>query len=232
MSTLYNILLYQPLLNVLVFFYSVIPGKDIGIAIIILTLLIRLVLYPLNRKALEAQKVLQDVQPKLEEVKKKYSNDKETMAKELMKLYSEHNINPFSSCLPLLIQIPIFIALYHVFQTGLSNGSLQLLYSFIPNPGSINTLFLRFIDLSKPQPVLAIIAGIAQYFQTKMLFVKKQPVVPGASDENALAMMNKQMMVMMPILTVVIGFTLPGGLTLYWLITTVLMWLQQKQLFK
>ena len=229
---LYQLFLYQPLLNLLIFFYDFIPGKDIGVAIIVLTILVRILLYPLSQKTLKSQKLLQEIQPKVEELKKKYADNKEMLASELMKVYSENKVNPFSSCLPLLIQLPIFIALYQTFQAGLTSSSFNLLYPFIPSPGSISPVSFGFLDLSKAQPVLALLAGLAQYYQSKMMITKKQPAMAGSEDEKRLALMNKQMMYMMPVLTVVIGFSLPGGLTLYWLLTTVLMVLQQYLMFK
>jgi len=171
---------------------------------------------------------MQDLQPKLEEIKKKYKNDKEKLSLEMMNLYKSEKVNPLSSCLPILIQFPFLIAVYQAFRQGLSNGSFDVLYSFVANPGSIDPLFLGFVNLSEPQIVLAVMAGAAQYWQAKMLQAKKPPVtksgkpIPGAKDESMMASMNKQMIYMMPIITVVIGMSLPGGLTLYWLVTTVL----------
>src|SRR3989338_2887446 len=109
----FNQILVFPLLNLLVFFYNFIP--DIGVVIILLTVLVRLVLLPSFHKSLKHQKALQDLQPKMNEIKEKYKNDKEQQAKAMMELYSAHKVNPLSSCLPLLIQLPILIALYQVF---------------------------------------------------------------------------------------------------------------------
>ncbi len=232
LGDLFQIFLYQPLFNLLIFLYNIVPGHDMGVAIIILTLMVRVLLYPLSRKSLESQKALQDLQPKMEELKKKYAQDKERLSKEMIRLYSENKVNPFSSCLPVLIQLPFFIAVFQVFRTGLTNGSFDLLYPFITHPGVLNPVTLGIMDLAKAQPILAVLAGGAQYFQNKMLLVKKQPQVKGSKDESTMAIMNKQMSIMMPALTVFIGFTLPGGLTLYWLVTTLLMFIQQKWLMK
>ena len=123
-------------------------------------------------------------------------------------------VSPFSSCLPLLIQFPFLIAVYQVFRKGLTEAqSLDILYPFVHNPGSINAVSFGLVDLSKPNVVLAVLAGIAQYWVSKMLIGKKQPKVPGAKDEGMTAMMNKQMTFFMPLITVFIGLSLPGGLT-------------------
>ena len=241
-SAIYHTILYQPLFNLLVFFYNFIPGNDVGFAIIALTLLIKVILYPVSAKSIRNQKALQQLQPKMEEIKKKYKDDREKMAQETMNLYRQEKVNPFSSCFPILIQLPIFIAVYNVFRVGLSAQDFPLLYPFISNPGMIDTVSLGLIDLSAarsiPGLVLALLAGIAQYVQVKMLSVKQPPknkegqVDPGAKDESMMAAMNKQMLYFMPVFTVIIGYTLPAGLVLYWFITTLALVLQQRYSFK
>ena len=141
----------------------------------------------------------------------------------MMKVYKDEKVSPFSSCLPLLIQLPFLIAVYQVFRVGLSNGSLDLLYSFVANPGNINPIAFGFMDLSTPQIVLAVLAAASQYVQVKMLNTKKPPIKSeGSKDESMMVIMNKQMTFMMPLMTLFIGFSLPGGLVLYWFVTTLL----------
>lgn len=235
MIKLFNILLYQPLLNLLVFLYNILPGHDLGLAIIILTIIIRLILWPLSQQSIRAQKSLQDLQPKLKVLQEKYKNDKQKLALATMELYRENKINPFTSFIPILIQLPILIAVYQVFWKGLKTTEL-VLYSFIHNPGQLNTLAFGFLNLAKPNLVLAIITGLAQYWQTKMLVKKKPPQEfvkkNGAKDENMMTIMNKQMSIMMPAFTIFIGMTLPSGLMLYWLVGLLLTILQQKITFK
>lgn len=233
MYGLYQTILYQPILNFLVFVYNVIPSHDIGLAIIVLTFVVKLILLPFSAQGIKSQKALQEIQPKMEELKIKYKGEKEKLAAETMKLYKEQKVNPLSSCLPLLIQFPFLIAVYQAFRTGLASTDLTLLYSFVANPGSINPISLGFIDLAKSNLVLAVLAGIAQYIQTKMLSTKKPPkITKDSKDEGMLAGMNKSMNYLMPLMTMVIGASLPGGLTLYWLVTTILTIVQQKLLFK
>lgn len=227
-SYAFTIIFYQPLLNLLVLTYNLIPGHDIGLVIIILTLVIKLILYPLSRKTIEAQKAMNVLQPKIEALKVKYKDNKEEQAQEMLKLYKEHKINPMSSCLPLLIQLPFLIAIYAVFSTGLKNGSLDMLYPFIANPGQINSIAFGFLDMGKPQIILAFLAGAAQYWQAKMMMAKRPEVKAAESkDEDMAAIMSKQMLYMMPIMTVVIGWSLPSGLVFYWLLLTVFTALQQ-----
>lgn len=218
LTTIFNELLYRPLFNVLVFFYNVIPGHDFGVAIIILTLIIRLILYPLSQKAIKSQKVLSELQPKIKEIQKKYKN-KEEQAKEMMKFYQEYKINPFSGCLPLLIQLPILIALYRTFISGFDPSKLTALYGFIKSPGAINPMFLGALDLSQRSPILAILAGFFQFIQSKMM-TKTQKIVKTDKGLNIQNIMGQQMTYFMPIITVFIAWSFPAGLPLYWIVTT------------
>lgn len=233
MSELFQVLFYQPILNLLVYLYNVIPGHDIGLAIIVMTVAIRLVLFPLSKQSIRSQKAMQDIQPKINELKKKYANNKEEMGRAMMELYKQEKVNPFSSCLPLLIQLPFLWAVFRVFRDGLGNGSLDLVYSFIQKPEAINAVSLGLVDLAKPNVYLAVLAGLAQFWQVKMLSRNKPAVKSeGSKDEDMMAIMNKQMLYFMPALTVFIGLTFPGGLALYWFVTTLLTALQQLYMFK
>lgn len=232
MKELFQVILYQPIFNGFVGLYNIIP--DIGVVILIVTIIIKLTLYPLTAKSIAAQKSMTDLQPKLEALKKKYKGDQQKIAQETMKLYKENKVNPLGSCLPLLIQLPIFLALYWVLRAGLTTDNFDLLYPFIASPGHINPISLGIIDLAQRSVVLAFLAGGAQFWQAKMMMRKKPPKAAGegGKDENMMAMMNKQMLYFMPVLTVIIGFQLPGGLTLYWFLSTLLMALQQLFMFK
>jgi YidC/Oxa1 family membrane protein insertase len=233
LSSLFHVVFYQPILNLLVFLYNIIPGHDIGLAIIAMTVIIKLILLPLSKQSIKSQKSMQNLQPKIDELKKKYAANKEEQGRAMMELYKQEKVNPFSSCLPLVIQLPFLWAVFIVFRQGLSNQTLNFIYSFIHNPGVINPISFGLFDLSKPNLYLAVLAGAAQFWQAKMMTTKRPEVKgQGAKDEDMMAIMNKQMLYMMPILTVVIGATFPGGLALYWLVTTLLTALQQLYLFK
>src|SRR3990167_2069470 len=145
---IFDIFLYHPLFNFLVLIYNYLPGHDFGLAVILLTIIIRFILYPLSVKALNSQKVLQDLQPKLKEIQKKYKDDKEKQAKETLELYRTEKINPFSGLFLALVQLPILIALYQVFWHGLRPEALDHLYSFVANPGQINAMFVGLVDLA------------------------------------------------------------------------------------
>lgn len=231
MYELFTTIFYQPLWNALVWLYEVIPGEDIGVAIIALTILIKLVLFPFSAQALRSQRAMQTLQPKIDALRTQFKDEREKLAKAMMELYSKEKVSPLSSCLPILIQLPILIALYQVLRAGLGDHSPELLYSFVRNPGPLDPHFLGFMDLAKPNYILAVLAGAIQFWQTKMIQVKSPPkdvaASPGAKDESMMSMMNKQMLYVMPIMTVVIGVGLPGGLTLYWFMTNLASVVQQ-----
>ncbi len=236
MTQIFVTVIFQPILNLLIWLYNAIPGNDFGFAIIALTVIVKALLYPMTVQQIKQQKALQDIQPKIDEIRARLKDDKDAQAKELMELYKREKVNPAASCLPLLIQLPIFIGLYQALRDGLASHSLNLLYPFINNPGTINKMFLGFVDLSKPNYVLAVLAGLIQFWQSWQMFRKPSPASPppnevkgkeGAKDESMAAMMNKQMMYIMPVMTVFIGISLPGGLTLYWLVMSLLTVFQQ-----
>ena len=150
-STLFHTILYQPIFNIFVGLYNIIPGHDTGIVILAVTILVRLLLYPLTSSSIKAQKSMQDLQPKLAEIKKQHAGDTQKQTQATMELYKNNKVNPFASCLPLLIQLPILIALYMVMRDGLVSATdlSKSLYPFIPNPGQLNSISFGFLNLSK-----------------------------------------------------------------------------------
>src|SRR3989338_10651401 len=169
MGQIFNEYLTRPILNLLVWLYDVVPGQDLGLAIIFLTVFVKAVLYPFAVQQIKQQRALQALQPKIDEVRKRLADDKEAQAKELMALYKAEKVNPAASCLPLLIQLPVFIALYHALQSGLASQGLSQLYSFVPNPGTVDPTLLGFVNLSAPNYVLTVIAGAIQFWQTRQI---------------------------------------------------------------
>ena len=230
LTEIYQAVLYQPLYNLLVFFYNIVPGHDLGLAIILLTILIRLILSPFFVQSIKAQRALQRVQPKLDELKEKYKGNQEKLGPAIMELYKKEKVSPFSSCFPLLIQMPILIAIFQVFRLGLGQVNGEMLYSFMYNPGNLDAVSFGFMNLAEKSIWLAVLAGLAQFWQSKTMLGKKQNQ-PAAKSPLASAM-GKQMTYFMPIITVMIGSSLPGGLTFYWFLTTLLSAIQQSFIFK
>jgi len=218
----FNVILYQPLFNSLVLLYQFLPGNDFGVAIIVLTILIRLMLFPLMNQSLKAQKVLSKTQEKIKDIQKKYKENKEKQMKAMIELYQKEKINPYASLIPLFIQLPLLIALYRVFWNGLEPESLNLLYSFVPGPQTINPFFLGILDLSLPSWVLAVLSGTLQFLQSKQLS-------PGQKSQDKISeIMSQQMLYFFPIVTVFILLRLPSAVALYWIITILFSMAQQQ----
>lgn len=234
MMSLFHIFIYQPIYNVLVFLYEAVPFLDFGLAIILTTLLIKVLFLPLSRKQIESQKKMQEIQPKLKAIQEKYKDDKEKQTRAMMECYKENKVNPFAGCLPLIIQIVFFIAIYRVIIT-LTEANLAVnpgdLYAFVRDPGPIDPMAFGFLNLLEKSYWLAALAAVVQYFQTKMLI----PTLPKNEKKDGeidmMGMMNKQMLYLGPAMTFVIGVTFPAALTLYWFVSTLVSWAQQKFIF-
>lgn len=226
MGNIFFAILYQPLYNLLVVLYNVIPAGGVGLAIIVMTLLVKGALLPLMYRSMKAQKELQEIQPKISALKAELKDNKEELAKQLMGVYKTHNVNPFASCLPTVAQLVVLIALYRVLRAGIATVDSGALYSFVHNPETMAHMFLG-IDLAHISIPLAIIAAIAQFFQARQMVSRRPPkearADSGALDEDMTATMNKVTLIMLPVMTLIIGVTtVPGGLTLYILVSTVL----------
>lgn len=207
----------------MVYIHGVIPGGDLGLTIIILTVIIRILFIPLSLKTIKSQQLLKELSPKIEEIKEKFKNDMTAQSAATMKLYKDNNINPLAGCLPLLIQIPILIALYQVFIKGISEESLALLYSFISPPDMIKHNFLGLFDITMNSRLLTLIAGGMQFIQSRQSMALQSDSI----SNKELASFSRQMLYFFPVMIIVIGWNLPAGLILYWITTTVFSVLEQ-----
>ncbi|MGC9598903.1 MAG: YidC/Oxa1 family membrane protein insertase [Minisyncoccia bacterium] len=217
MSYLYQAILYRPILNLLVYFYETISFRDLGIAIIFVTILIRLVLYPLFHKGAKQQMLMQRIQPKIKKIQELHKNDREKQAQALMELYKEHGVSPFSSIILLVIQLPIMIALYWVVRSALAPGELAGLYSFVAVPQAINPLFLGAINLAAPSIILILLAALAQYLQARLAIYRDPKSNAPLSPAEKMA---RQMVFIGPLVTIFIFYSLPAAVGLYWLVTS------------
>lgn len=216
----FNTILYQPLLNLLILIYLYFPGHDFGLAVILLTLIIRVILHPFSKKAIVSQRALTLLQPKIKEIQQKYKSDKTQQTKAIMQLYKQEKISPMSGCLPILLQLPILIALYRVFLRGFTPETLGgSLYSFVPNPGQFTPTFLGILNLAKPNLPLAILAGALQFVQSK-LSTKIQRDGKKADKKDLSSMMQKQMLYFLPLLTVFLVWRFGAIIGLYWVVST------------
>lgn len=224
MTYLYHLIFKYPILNLLIFFYQTIAFHDLGLAIIFVTLFIRIILYPFFHTGAKQQILMQRIQPHVKKIQEEHKNDREKQAQALMALYKEHGVNPFSSFLLLIIQLPILIALYRIMLSDLGAGALAGLYSFNPAPASIGSLFLGFINLRSPNIWLVLLAALAQYFQGR-LAIWRDPNNQAAL--SAPEKMARQMAFIGPIITIVIFYRLPAAVGLYWLATSIFSIIQQ-----
>ncbi|MEZ4210777.1 MAG: YidC/Oxa1 family membrane protein insertase [Candidatus Paceibacterota bacterium] len=224
---MFTTIFYEPIYNALVFLVNSIPGGDIGLAVILLTLIIKFILLPLHRKAIVSQIKLKQLEPKINEIKEKYT-DKQEQAAKTFELYKQEKINPLSGCLPILIQLPIIFALYKVFLNGFDFSSAEHLYSFIKSPESVNINFLGFFDLTAKNLFLSVLAGITQFFQID-LAVKRNPQTKndGTMQANISNMMSKQMRFIMPVFVGFISYQISGAIALYWSVNNIFTTVQE-----
>ncbi|MFA4975586.1 MAG: YidC/Oxa1 family membrane protein insertase [Candidatus Paceibacterota bacterium] len=220
LSNIWDTVLYGPLLNALAFLVSIVPGGDVGIAVIILTLFVKMVLFPLSQRSIESQVKMNLLAPELKKIKDSGAS-KEEQAKQTFELYKHHKTNPFSGCLLVLIQIPIIFALYYVFLKGIKLDS-GLLYSFIQAPEHINMVFLGILDIGQKSLVLALFAGISQYFQASLM---PKPTISektdGSFQENFTKSMHTQMKYVFPFVVAFIAYSVSGAVALYWITSNI-----------
>lgn len=234
LTTLYTEALFRPLLNLLIGFANNLPGNEVGWAIVLVTAVVRAILLPLSfhqvKRASENQSKMGAVQTEIKKIQEKHKDDKAKQAEETMKIYRASGVNPASGCLPLLIQLPILIALYRVFLAGLTPDVFPMLYNFVGQPAHLDLLFFG-IDLQSPSLRLGVLAGIGQFIQ--MRFLTTPPAAPTGGDDAAAmtASMQRNMMYIFPVMTIFIALRLPAALALYWLIST-LFGIAQQYVFK
>lgn len=217
-SGIFATLFYQPLYNTLVLILGAVPGANVGVSIILLTVVVRSILLPLSHKSVVSQAKMRSIAPHLEKVKEKYKDDKQEQARKTMELYKEHGINPFSGCLLVLIQLPIIFALYFVFFKGLPDLNAEHLYSFVTLPSAVSMMFLGVV-LSKKSIILAFLAAITQYYQIKLSIPALPPAQkdakPSFKDDFARSF-NVQMRYMLPAIVFFISYSISAAVALYW----------------
>jgi YidC/Oxa1 family membrane protein insertase len=226
---IFQTLFYQPLLNALVLLYQMVPGGNLGLAIILLTAAIKILLYPLNQKTLKMQKALAEIEPRLKEVREKFKGDQEKIAKETMALYSEAKVNPLLSFASLFIQIPILFALYQVFSKFSVSQEMAFLYSFVHAPSQINSYFFT-LNLALPNTILAFLAGIFFFLQVK--FSQPAPQTQKTSGSTFMGTLQKQMNYFFPILSFIILLKVPAAIALYLITNSILSIVEAKYVMR
>lgn len=233
MGWLFNELLYRPLFNSMVFFYNTIPGANIGLALILTTLVVRILMIPLYRASIKSQREMTIVQPILKELQTKYKDDRQKLSEEMLKAYKEHNVNPFAGILLLFVQIPILIAIYNVSLNIFKPENYPALYSFITLPETFNPQFFGLLNVADSKNIiLALLVGISQYYQIKLIISRNKSAKPKETKKSKnkksdkpeepdfATTLNKQMLFMMPILVTIFAYSFPAAMSLYWITTT------------
>jgi len=217
MSTIFHLFFYDPLYNALIFILSVLPHANVGIAVIILTVVVRLVLFPLSKGAVQTQMKLKEVEPQVKALREKHKDNKEKQAQELISLYKANKINPFMSFLFLLVQLPIIFALYFIFfKGGLPSVDMSLLYSFVTAPQSVD-MHLFWFDISKPQFIFGILAAGTQFLQAQLSIPPHVPAEKKSFQDDLARSMNIQIRYILPAFVLIFSLTISGAVTLYWI---------------
>jgi YidC/Oxa1 family membrane protein insertase len=219
MSYLYHTFFFDPLYNLLVLFSKIFPWADAGIIIIVLTILVRLILYPLSRKAVVTQVRMSEIAPELNEIKEKYKDKPEEQARRTLALYREKGVNPFSGIFMILIQIPLILALYQIF-IHFPQVNTDLLYSFVSAPASIDTVFLG-IDITGKSILLAFLAAASTYAQFHVSSKVQSAPKGNSFGDNLARSMQTQMKYVFPVIMFFIAYTISGVIGLYFFTTNV-----------
>jgi YidC/Oxa1 family membrane protein insertase len=198
----------------LVLLYNTIAFGDLGVAIIMLTVLVRLCLAPMYHKMLHQQAATQKMRPELLKIQEEHKDNKEKQTLLMMELYKKHKINPFYTFLVLLIQLPVLWALFKAFTSGLNGKIADIIYPFIGNPGTFNPIAFGALNLNERNILLIILTATAQFIQTKLSSpAKKDPKTPMPSG-NAMG-------IFLALFSVFILWRLPSAVAVYWLTTTI-----------
>ncbi len=219
-SNLFHAAFYDPIYNALVAFVAGIPGGDVGIAVILLTIVIRFVLLPFALSAARTQRAIKELEPKIRDIKEKHKGNKEKEALETLALYREAKVNPFASILTVIAQIPILLALFWVFNDEpFTTINTALLYAFTPIPDTISLEFLSLISISGKSIVLAALAGATQYWQAHVALAgTMQPSASGMQGDFQ-KIMSLQLKYVFPIIIAVVSYTTSGAVALYFITT-------------
>ena len=233
-SYIWHTFFFDPVYNGLIFFIDLVPGGDIGVAIVLTTIAIKLILLPLSIKAAKTQKIMREIEPKLREIKEKHKDSREEQAQAMLTVYREAGMNPFSAIFVIILQIPLVIALYLAVYGyagfALPEINLERLYAFISAPSEVTMQFLGLIDMSGRSVLLAALAGITMFIQMRFVLPALLPREPGAApnfQEDFKRNMQLQMRYVMPVLITGIAYFISAAIALYILVSNVVAILQE-----
>lgn len=230
-SGLFHTFVFQPLYNGLVFFIDIVPGHDVGLAVIALTILVRIVIFPLSQRAIKTQIAMKAVMPDVEALKERFKNDKEQLGRALLALYRERDIHPFASFGIILIQLPLLLGLYWVFLgDGLPAVNAEVLYSFIPVPAMVSMQFLGSMDMGAAHNiVLATLAALTQVVYTRLSMGLRTPRPAGEQSFSSDMARNFELQAryVLPLIIGVVSYTVAAAVPLYWVTSNLFMIAQE-----
>jgi YidC/Oxa1 family membrane protein insertase len=220
LHSLFITLVHEPLYNGLVAIIAYIPGGDVGFAVILLTVIVKILLLPLAIRASRTQHGMREIEPLIRELRERHKGDPEVMARETMALYRLKGINPFASIGLILIQLPVIFGLYFVFyKGGLPDLHLESLYALTPRPDTVSMLFMGIVDMAARSAPIAFLAGITQYFQARVAMPDapkpKDPAQPTFGEDFARSM-HLQMRYVLPIVVTCVAYFATAAVALYW----------------
>ncbi len=235
---MFTTIFIQPIYNLFVFLLGLVPAGDVGLAIIAITLLMRVVLYPVFTASIRTQMAMQAMQGELDEVTEKHKKNPQELLKHRMALMKKYNVRPFAGFAGLIIQLVLMLALYFaIFHKGFPEIDLSLLYSFVSAPGAIDTTFLGINLLTPNHILLALIVGISQYLAILLTVQRTKKGTQTLSPERAAAlrMQNNMMLYFMPVFIAIISYTLPAAVGIYFTVSNLVSlgqeWIIRRQYF-
>lgn len=237
MINLWNTFLYEPIYNALIFIINNVTFGDVGFAIVIVTILVKVILFPLTKKSARSQILMKKMEPEIKKIKQDYPN-KEEQAKKTLELYKKYGTNPFSGCLVVLLQMPVIFALYYVFYEGLKIDE-SLIYSFIQIPTTLSTNFLGIFELGEKSLFLGVLTGLSQFIQGYLASSVKNKQIEIIKDNDSVKdkkadfqeqLSDSMQMNVKYILPVFIGFIawkISAAVALYWTVSNIFTILQE-----
>ncbi len=225
MSYLFDTFLYKPLINLIIWLYNTVAFNDLGVAIILATIIVRFLLFPMYQKMIKYQAIQKKMQPELNQIQKEMKGNYEAQGIALMAVYKKYKISPFAglySIILIFIQMPIFVALFKIFTEGLQKDLTPYLYNFVANPTTLNHTFLGLINLNEKSMVLTGIVALAQFIQIKISTPKPDPDSPIKMPSGTI------MGLILAGLVVLVLSNLPAAAGIYWLVATIFSVAQQK----
>lgn len=222
--------IYNPLYNLMVWLVGIVPNHDVGVAVVILTIIVRIILIPLSRRAIQSQVDMRKVAPEVAKLRDKHKDDKQAESKAIFALYKERNIHPFSGFFLTIIQIFIIYPIYWICsRAGLPTIDSGALYAFVHVPGVVNMEFLGLVNMSGHSIVLALLAGVSQMVYTRLAMGPrgvKTATEASLSDDMARSM-DVQARYVLPIIIAVIGYSIGAAAPLYWTASNTFMVVQE-----